>query len=157
MTTTDLISCCGEDSSVRTTTKIQIYVTDENINAPNFDIYFGEDNVQKLSDIWIQSDTLGKVASVSQIQDLDSTLPNTRTCFNIIDDNGDGLKAADYFDAISTKLNDKVFKTELKLRTKFENDITNEDDQRDADGDHYNFRFQFKVPNIVFAIIINFL
>lgn len=137
-----MAACCAEGSIVRTTQRIVINVLDENINAPNFDIYFGPDNVQKLDQIWVQSDPIGKVAAVSQIQDLDSTIENTRTCFSIIDDGATRLNAADYFDAISTRSNDKVFQVDLKLRTEFENSITNDDDQRDSDGNHYNFKFQ---------------
>jgi hypothetical protein len=58
----DLGTCCGENSLIRTTTKVVIKVLDENINAPNFDLYVGPNDVQRLNEgTWVQNDDVDKV------------------------------------------------------------------------------------------------
>ena len=142
------LACCGENSLIRTTTKVEITILDENINAPNFDTYVGPENVQKLSEgNWGQTDETGKKISLSQITDRDEDLSNTRTCFRIIDSIGDGndLAATSYFQVASSKLNDRVFKADLVLEKEFGDEIENRHDKVDEDGDHYNFQFEVQV------------
>ena len=137
---------------------ITVGVTDENINAPNFDFYIGEDQVQNIPEGTLQEDDEDKSIVKLRIvlvhgfpdldilkrvlyfgpnwtffelehclfrksptespddetweraTDLDFTIPNTRTCFEIINSLGDQcseenleLKASDYFSVIATK------------------------------------------------------
>ena len=141
---------------------ITVGVTDENINAPNFDFYIGEDQVQNIPEGTLQEDDEDKsivklrtvfdhvfrtffefeygplrkfptgslrpeipdrkfqtgsprpevpdVENWKRATDLDFTIPNTRTCFEIINAVGTQcqnenleLKASDYFSVIATK------------------------------------------------------
>ena len=52
-----IASCCGKTESQAL---ITVEVTDENINAPNFDFYIGEDQVQNIPEGTLQEDDTGK-------------------------------------------------------------------------------------------------
>ena len=103
----EIQSCCGKTESQAL---ITVSVTDENINAPNFDFYVGPDQIQNIPEGTLQEDDTNKSIVKLRATDLDFTIPNTRTCFEIIDSPGDQcpnsdleLKASDYFSIIATK------------------------------------------------------
>ena len=82
----ELGECCGEGSTVITSTRVEITILDENTNAPNFELYFGEDFPQNMEDIFSQNDEIGTTRELARIRDRDTEEVNTKTCFFIIDD-----------------------------------------------------------------------
>ena len=89
--------------------------------------------------------SIKKTVAIVQIQDFDTDIKNTRTCFRIAAETSN-LKASDYFIFQSTELSTRVFKGDLVLKNSLDEDdlILNEDDTRDQDGNHFNFQFQIQ-------------
>jgi hypothetical protein len=101
--------------------------------------------------------SIKKTVAIVQIQDFDTDIKNTRTCFRIAAETSN-LKASDYFIFQSTELSTRVFKGDLVLKNSLDEDdlILNEDDTRDQDGNHFNFQFQIQACNDPNTNEINF-